>query len=220
MTSAFWDNLIPLKGGLFGQQLAGWNPGPPAKSGLGCRILADQRIEVAPDIELACDAYVPKRPGRYPAIVSFGAYSKELQAAGVPTGSNETGSPPIFTDRGYAHLIVTRRGMGRSDGDDAAYLNDTDVADHARVIQWAAAQPWCDGNLGMYGTSYSGFNSLQMARPVRSRSSAWSSSGCSPRSSARRNRDMAAMKASFSAVSRPSKRNSSPPSAKSAAASA
>jgi uncharacterized protein len=164
VTSAFWDNLIPLKGGLFGQQLAGWNPGPPAKSGLGCRILADQRIEVAPAIELACDAYVPKRPGRYPAIVSFGAYSKELQAAGVPTGSNETGSPPIFTDRGYAHLIVTRRGMGRSDGADAAYLNDTDVADHARVIEWAAAQPWCDGQVVLFGTSYYALTQSQVAR--------------------------------------------------------
>ena len=164
MTSTFWDNLIPLKGGLFGQQLAGWNPGPPAKSGLGCRILADQRIKVASEIELAADVYVPKCPGRYPTIVSFGAYSKELQAAGVPTGSNETGSPPIFTDRGYAHLIVTRRGMGRSEGDDAAYLNGTDVADHASVIQWAAAQPWCDGQVVLFGTSYYALTQPQVAR--------------------------------------------------------
>ena len=31
------------------------------------------------------------------------------------------------------------------------------------MIAWIAAQEWCDGNVGMYGTSYSGFNSLQMA---------------------------------------------------------
>lgn len=31
----FWDNLFPLKGGPFGSQLAGWTPGPAAKSGLG-----------------------------------------------------------------------------------------------------------------------------------------------------------------------------------------
>ena len=125
----FWDNLIPLKGGLFGHQLAGWTPGPPAKSGLGCRIIADQMIEVAPSISLAADVYVPKVPGRYSAIISFAAYSKELQAAGVPAGNNETGSPPVFTDRGYVHVIVTRRGMGRSGGADAVYLNDTDVED-------------------------------------------------------------------------------------------
>ncbi|QFR33792.1 CocE/NonD family hydrolase [Ancylobacter sp. TS-1] len=160
----FWDNLIPLKGGLSGVQLAGWTPGPPARSGLGCRILADQMVEVAPSIRLAADVYVPKAPGRYPAIVSFAAYSKELQAAGAPTGNNETGSPPVFTDRGYAHVIVARRGMGRSGGEDAVYLNDTDVEDHARVIQWAAAQPWCDGQVVLFGTSYYGLTQPQVAR--------------------------------------------------------
>lgn len=164
VTPGFWDNLIPLKGGLFGAQLAGWTPGPPAKSGLGCRILANRMIEVAPSISLAADVYVPKLPGRYPAIVSFAAYSKELQAAGVPSGNNETGSPPVFTDRGYVHVIATRRGMGRSGGKDAEYLNDTDVEDHAKVIRWAAAQPWCDGQVVLFGTSYYGLTQPQVAR--------------------------------------------------------
>ena len=31
------------------------------------------------------------------------------------------------------------------------------------MIAWLADQPWCDGNVGMCGTSYSGFNSLQIA---------------------------------------------------------
>ncbi|WP_395665857.1 CocE/NonD family hydrolase [Methylocella sp.] len=160
----FWDNLIPLKGGLFGPQLAGWTPGPAARSGLGCRILADQMIEAAPSVSLAADVYVPKAPGRYPAVIAFAAYSKEVQAAGAPTGNNETGSPSVFTDRGYAHVIVTRRGMGRSGGEDAVYLNDTDVEDHAKVIQWAAAQPWCDGQVVLFGASYYGLTQPQVAR--------------------------------------------------------
>ncbi|HWJ73306.1 MAG TPA: CocE/NonD family hydrolase [Kaistia sp.] len=160
----FWDNLVPPKGGLSGAQLAGWTPGPAARSGLGCRILADQMIEVAPGVALAADVYLPKQPGRYPAVVAFAAYSKELQAAGAPTGNNETGSPPIFADRGYAHIIVARRGMGRSTGADGVYLNDTDVEDHAKVIQWAAAQPWCDGQVVLFGTSYYGMTQPQVAR--------------------------------------------------------
>ena len=31
------------------------------------------------------------------------------------------------------------------------------------MIAWLAEQEWCDGNVGMFGTSYSGFNSLQIA---------------------------------------------------------
>lgn len=164
MKPGFWDNLVPLKGGLFGARLAGWTPGPPAKSGLGCRILADRMIAVEPAVALVADVHLPKVPGRYPAVIAFAAYSKELQAAGAPTGNNETGSPPVFTDRGYAHVIVARRGMGRSGGEDAVYLNDTDVADHARVIAWAAAQPWCDGQVMLFGTSYYGMTQPQVAR--------------------------------------------------------
>lgn len=164
MKPGFWDNLVPLKGGLFGAQLAGWTPGPPARSGLGCRILADRMIPVEPSVALAADVYLPNAAGRYPAIIAFGAYAKELQATGAPTGNNETGSPPVFTDRGYAHVIVARRGMGRSGGEDAVYLNDRDVDDHAKVIAWAAAQGWCDGQVVLFGTSYYGMTQPQVAR--------------------------------------------------------
>ncbi|MGA2398859.1 MAG: CocE/NonD family hydrolase [Steroidobacteraceae bacterium] len=121
-------------------------------------------IEVQPSISLAADVYVPKLSGRYPAVIAFAAYCKELQAARVPAGNNETGSPPVFTDRGYVHVIVTRRGMGRSGGNDAVYLNDTDMEDHAKVIAWAARQPWCDGQVVLFGTSYYGLTQPQVAR--------------------------------------------------------
>jgi predicted acyl esterase len=141
----FWDNLITPKGGLSRPQLAGWTPGAPARSGLGCRVLANEMIEVAPSVSLAADVYLPKAAGRYPAVIAFAAYSKELQSTGAPAGNNETGSPPIFTDRGYAHVIATRRGMGRSGGADAVFLNETDAADHASIIRWASEQPSHEG---------------------------------------------------------------------------
>jgi uncharacterized protein len=84
------------------------------------------------------------------------AYSKELPSSGAPTGTDETGSPPVFTDRGYVHIIATRRGMGRSQGESVIFFNDQDAEDHARIIEWAAAQPWCDGNVVTFGTSYYG----------------------------------------------------------------
>lgn len=46
----FWDNLIPLRGSLFGEQLAGWTPGPPVMSGLGCTMLSDQPVPVADNL--------------------------------------------------------------------------------------------------------------------------------------------------------------------------
>ena len=150
----FLDNLIPVRTGLPEPQTAGWTPGAPVYSGLGCVVHADQMIPVADGISLAADICTPKRDGRYPAVVLFAAYSHQLQPTGAPTGTNETGSAPVFTDRGYVHVVVSRRGMGRSQGESGVFFNDTDVADHEAVIEWAARQPWSDGNVVLFGTSY------------------------------------------------------------------
>lgn len=126
--SEFWDNLIPIRSSLSGEQLAGWAPKRVAMSGLGCHLLADERIPVDGSVRLSADVYTPKRRGRYPAVVQFAAYSRELHTAGIPTGSNEIGSPPVFTDRGYAPVVITRRGMGRSQGEAGVFFNTQDVA--------------------------------------------------------------------------------------------
>jgi len=162
--TAWLDNLIPLKAPhLAEHQLAGWQPATVAMQGLGCRLLADQRVPVDGGVSLSADVYTPKRPGRYPAVVMFAAYCRELHTAGVPTGSNEIGSPPIFTDRGYAVVVLSRRGMSRSGGEAGIFLGPQDVDDHARSIAWAAEQPWCDGNVVLFGTSYYAATQLQMA---------------------------------------------------------
>ena len=92
----FWDNLIPIKGGQDGTQLAGWTLGPPVKSGLGCVLYADQMIPVGKGVSLAADVFTPKVKGRYPAILVYAAYNKDVQSSGAPTGTNETGSPPCL----------------------------------------------------------------------------------------------------------------------------
>jgi putative CocE/NonD family hydrolase len=150
----FADNLISLKGDLRQQQTAGWTPGAPVHQGLGCTLHADQMIPVAEGISLGADVATPKKEGRYPSVVLFSAYSHELQQTAAPTGTNETGSSAVFTDRGYNHVVVSRRGMGRSQGDSGVFFNSTDVDDHVAVIEWCAKQPWCDGNVVLFGTSY------------------------------------------------------------------
>ena len=147
-------NVISYKGVLDQQQTAGWAPGGPVHTGLGCRLLGENMIPVADGVALEAEICVPKRRGAYPAVVVFSAYSHQLQQAGVPTGTNETGEASVFTDRGYNHVVVSRRGMGRSQGDSVVFFNDTDVDDHEAVIDWVARQDWCDGNVVLFGTSY------------------------------------------------------------------
>ena len=129
----------------------------------GTRLFPDQRIPVGEGISLSADVYAPKNPGRYPAVLSFTAYNTERLTAGIPSGSNEIGSPSVFTNRGYGRVIITRRGMGRSDGDTRMFLSDLDVDDFERAIAWAAEQPWCNGDVVLFGTSYFGMTQLQVA---------------------------------------------------------
>jgi hypothetical protein len=154
--SALLDNLIPLRGRLGHHQYAGWTPTRFAEQGLGCRVDSDVRIPMADGISLSADVHRPKKAGKYPAIVQISAYNKELHAAGMPTGTNEVGSPPVLTDRGYVQVLASRRGMGRSGGTSGVFLCEQEIDDYVEAIAWAAAQPWCSGDVCLFGTSYYG----------------------------------------------------------------
>ena len=58
---------------------------------------------------------------------------------------------------------VDLRGTGSSGGLATDEYPPQEQADLVDVIAWLAAQEWSNGRVGMYGTSYSGFNSIQLA---------------------------------------------------------
>ena len=66
--------------------------------------------------------------------------------------------------RGYVCARVDIRGFGASEGvpTDREY-SEQEQLDGLQIISWLAHQPWSNGNVGMMGISWSGFNSLQMA---------------------------------------------------------
>ena len=161
--AAWLDNLIPLKSRLNHLQLAGWQPAKVADQGLGCRLLADVMIPMKDGTKLSADVYLPKKPGRYPAIVQFAAYNRDLHTIGVPKGTNEIGSPPIVTDRGYAQVVVTARGVGRSEGELRRWHAESEVQDHLACVAWAGEQPWSSGDVCLFGTSYYGMNQPTIA---------------------------------------------------------
>ena len=161
--TAWLDNLIPLKSRLNHLQLAGWQPTKVADQGLGCRLLADVMIPMKDGTKLSADVYLPRKPGRYPAIVQFSAYNRDLHTMGVPKGTNEIGSPPVITDRGYAQVVVTARGVGRSEGELRRWHAESEVQDHLACVAWAGEQPWSSGDVCLFGTSYYGMNQPTIA---------------------------------------------------------
>ncbi|MGW8250729.1 MAG: CocE/NonD family hydrolase, partial [Anaerolineales bacterium] len=67
-----------------------------------------------------------------------------------------------FARHGYAFLLVDNRGRGNSGGEFEPYVHDE--KDAYDVIQWLAVQPWCDGQVAMWGGSYGGFNQWMAAK--------------------------------------------------------
>jgi uncharacterized protein len=68
-----------------------------------------------------------------------------------------------LADHGYAVVRLDLRGSGDSDGVLYDEYLPQEQDDLVAVIAWMAAQPWCSGEVGMLGTSWGGFNSLQVA---------------------------------------------------------
>ncbi|MFZ4486110.1 MAG: CocE/NonD family hydrolase [Candidatus Nanopelagicales bacterium] len=64
---------------------------------------------------------------------------------------------------GFAVARVDVRGTGSSGGLATDEYPQVEQRDLAEVIAWLATQPWCTGSVGMFGTSYGGFNSFQLA---------------------------------------------------------
>jgi uncharacterized protein len=69
----------------------------------------------------------------------------------------------LCREGGLAVARIDLRGTGSSESIAVDEYAPQEQADLAEVIAWLAAQDWCTGRVGMYGTSYSGFNSLQTA---------------------------------------------------------
>ena len=68
-----------------------------------------------------------------------------------------------YAGHGYAAVRVDLRGSGDSDGILEDEYLPREQLDALEVIAWLAEQPWCDGNVGMTGISWGGFNALQVA---------------------------------------------------------
>ncbi len=64
---------------------------------------------------------------------------------------------------GYAGVRLDLRGSGSSEGVLPDEYSRVERSDLLEALDWIAAQPWCDGSIGMTGMSWSGFNSLQLA---------------------------------------------------------
>src|SRR5205823_1280729 len=104
-------------------------------------------------VQLLADVHRPDAEGRFPALVAASCYPRQIQNTGAPLGFVEAGATDFWVPRGYVHVIANVRGTGGSGGT-YSWLDQTEREDMYDLVEWTAAQPWCDGRVGMIGISY------------------------------------------------------------------
>jgi putative CocE/NonD family hydrolase len=106
---------------------------------------------------LAASLYVPDGDGPWPAVLEALPYRKDDDTAGYQVEYERLAAA------GYVVCRVDLRGTGSSEGIAEDEYPAVERSDMLTVIDWLATQSWSTGAVGMYGTSYSGFNSIQLA---------------------------------------------------------
>ena len=108
---------------------------------------------------LRADIYRPAASGRFPVV---------LERVGYELGARVSAYGPYYAQRGYVVVGQNVRGAYASDGELEPMRDDgwREHPDGYDTVEWAAAQPWSNGNVGMVDGSYSGFTQYQIA-PTR-----------------------------------------------------
>lgn len=121
------------------------------------RHIKDERIPLSDGICLSANLLMPDAEGRFPAILEYTPYRKDDVSADMAASHH------YFAERGFVGVQVDIRGTGNSQGVILDEYTSQEQDDACEVIAWLSQQPWCNGNVGMWGTSYGGFNSIQVA---------------------------------------------------------
>ncbi|MER6825621.1 CocE/NonD family hydrolase [Streptosporangium sp. NPDC000563] len=119
----------------------------------------DVRIPLPDGVMLRADVYRDPAFGPRPVLLQYTAYDKSNWASvyGVI-------NPERAVDEGFAVVVVDARGRFRSGGDEPFRPFEGSGADAAACVEWAAAQPWSNGRVGMYGASNNGVPQWQALR--------------------------------------------------------
>ena len=119
-------------------------------------------IPMKDGVRLAVTLYMPdggKAGEKFPAVLEYHPYRKD-----DGTAQRDYELYSYFVRRGYVCARVDIRGFGNSEGvPTGREYSEQEQLDALQIISWLAHQPWSNGNVGMMGISWSGFNSLQMA---------------------------------------------------------
>ncbi|HZR69454.1 MAG TPA: CocE/NonD family hydrolase [Burkholderiales bacterium] len=134
----------------------------------------DVAVPMRDGASLRANVFRPDDPGRHPVLMTLGPYGKDvhlsqfmpeawetlkrrhpeiLRASSCKYLVFETPDPEVWTREGYAVVKVDSRGAGKSPGR-LDVNSPAEFRDFYDAIEWAGAQPWSSGKVGLLGISY------------------------------------------------------------------
>ncbi|MDP2350629.1 MAG: CocE/NonD family hydrolase [Chloroflexota bacterium] len=141
---------------------------PASQPMYGHEVRWDVRIPVRDGLELSANLWLPRpltdAPAgapeeRLPVILEMIPYGKDNWRRNSDVARGEW-----LAARGFALCRLDVRGTGSSPGIALDEYAEAETQDGYDAVEWLATQPWCNGNVGMWGISYGGFTSIQVAK--------------------------------------------------------
>ncbi len=140
-----------------------FQPGASAQVGatvpLAVEVQRNVMVPMRDGVNLAADVYLPDGPGPFPVLLVRTPYNKQNNKYGGVTNAR------YYAQNGYAVVRMDSRGLYESEGEWRPYVDEG--RDGYDTQQWIGEQAWCNGKIGLYGTSYPGFVQL-LSAPYRS----------------------------------------------------
>jgi putative CocE/NonD family hydrolase len=116
-------------------------------------VIVEDGVKVAmrDGVVLRADIYRPKRDGKFPVLLQRTPYNK----------SGETSFAYRLAAAGYVAIVQDVRGRYTSEGEWYTFRHES--LDGYDTVEWAAALPYSDGKVGMWGGSYVGATQMLTA---------------------------------------------------------
>jgi putative CocE/NonD family hydrolase len=125
----------------------------------GFELVRDENVPIrmSEGATLRANVDRPDAGGRSPVLLTQTPYGKD---GGI--GTFLGGTSEYLAERGYVVVVVDVRGTGASEGQWDSF-GPREQRDGYELVEWAAAQAWSIGKVGLIGPSYMGLNQLLTA---------------------------------------------------------
>jgi putative CocE/NonD family hydrolase len=125
------------------------------------RRLQSVYVAAGDGVRLAVDVWLPVERtgagGMAGTVMRVTRYHRaQAPHAPGPAADTNAAAGDLFNRAGFALVVADARGTGASFGTRDGELGEREIRDYGELVDWVAAQPWSNGRVGVYGTSYEG----------------------------------------------------------------